>query len=70
MIVMTKKKNKRRRELGLVVPLNAEIDRELHTAFMLFLDTSRPKVSIRAAVETALEDFLRARDLWPPKASH
>jgi hypothetical protein len=59
-----------RRRSGEVFPLGTKINTDLAAALGAFMRTSRPKVSIRAAVETALEDFLRARDLWPPKASH
>jgi hypothetical protein len=55
-----------RRRSGEVFPIGVKINPDLAAALEAFMKTSRR--TKRAAVEMALEEYLRARDLWPPKA--
>lgn len=40
---------------------------ELLTAFEKYQADQRPKVSITAALQAAVEEFLTARGYWPPE---
>ncbi len=46
--------------------INVWIDSHLWEALRVYLLSQRPKPSTTSVVETALEDFLRARGYYPP----
>jgi hypothetical protein len=47
------------------VPLHVWIDQDLAAALQDYLDSTDPKVSKTAAVESALRELLRGKGFWP-----
>lgn len=47
-------------------PVFAYVPQELRDALDDYLNKTKPKPSLTAAIETALEEFLQARGFWPP----
>jgi hypothetical protein len=48
------------------VPLNAWIEESIMQALESYLDSTDPRVSKTAALESALKDFLKGKGFWPP----
>ena len=48
-------------------PLHAWIDDEIAGAFQEYIESTDPRVSKTASLETALKEFLRSRGFWPRK---
>lgn len=42
------------------------VPHELAAALKAFIETSRPRLTKGAILESAIEDWLRARGAWPP----
>lgn len=49
------------------VPLHAWIEGKIMTALESYLDSTEPRVSKTAAIESALKDFLKGKGFWPPE---
>lgn len=47
-------------------PLNVWLPTELMDAIRAYLASTSPRVSKTAAVEIAMQDFLRGKGFWPP----
>lgn len=50
-------------------PLNVWLPAELLEALRAYLASTAPRVSKTAAVEMAMQDFLRTKGFWPPPDS-
>jgi hypothetical protein len=70
---MTKRKapepKGRARDRGDVRILGTEIDAALADAFDDFIETRRPRLTKRSALEWAIERFLTEQGAWPKKKS-
>lgn len=62
MSVMAQRKPKRSGQ-----SVNVYLPDDLKEAVDAFVNSTRPKTSMKAVIVTALEDFLTANNLWPPK---
>ncbi len=51
------------------VPLNVYIDPQLRAVLDAYLAHAKPKISLTATVEDALQDYFQAKGMWPPKES-
>lgn len=49
------------------VSFNVYLPVELRKALDDYVDSTRPRTTAKATVETALEDFLSKVGFWPPK---
>jgi hypothetical protein len=58
----------RARDRGATRPFGNEIDAELADAFDAFIDSRRPRISKRSALEWAIEKLLTEHGHWPPKS--
>lgn len=65
---MPKEKPKRGRPQGRrqTVSLYARVDPDLAQVWNDYVESLRPKTSSNSMIELLIEDYLRAKGLWPP----